>query len=94
MIPGYALVADLGYMMLKILERGNCRHLKENKIITYLINIFTGSPCCNGQLYGKTIDATENLYLLKLFKILCAVTWKILFLASMVMKAVRGQKHH
>jgi hypothetical protein len=39
MIPGYALVADLGYMMLKILERGNCRHLKETKIITYLISI-------------------------------------------------------
>ena len=49
----------------------------------------------NRQHHGQTIHPTEKLILMNVFKILCAVTWLAwLFLTSMVMEAVRGQKRY
>ena len=43
---------------------------------------------------GQTINPTENLILMNLFKILCVVTWAWLFLTFKVMKPVRGKKYY
>ena len=48
----------------------------------------------NRQHHGQTIHTTENLISMNLFKILWVVTWALLFLTSIVMEAVRGQKRY
>ena len=46
----------------------------------------------NKQHHSQTIHPTEKMISMKLFKILCVGTWAWLFLTSMVMEAVSGQK--
>ena len=58
----------------------------------YLINIFSGSPCCKRQHHGKTIHPTENFISMNLFKIIFVVIWEWLFVTSMVMETVKFQK--
>ena len=45
------------------------------------------------QHHGQTIYPTEKSISMNLFKILCIVTWAYLFVNSMVVEAVRGQKN-
>ena len=66
----------------------------EKKDDLIIINIFTGSQSWNRRLHGQTIQPNRKLMSMNLFKILCVVTWAWLFLTSMVMKAVRGQKRY
>ena len=60
--------------------------------VAYLINIFTGGPGWNRQHHRQTINPTEKLISMNLFKILWVVTWAWLLLTSVVMETVRGQK--
>ena len=60
----------------------------------YLINIFTASWSWNRQQHGQTIHSKGKFISMNLFKILCIVTWAGIFLTSMFMEAVRGQKRY
>ena len=60
----------------------------------HLINILLVVESWNRQHHGQNIHPTEKLISVNLFKILCVVTWAWLFLTSMVMEAVRGQKRY
>ena len=42
--------------------------------------------------HGQTIHSIEKFISINLFKTFCVVTWAQLFLTSMVMEVVRGQK--
>jgi hypothetical protein len=41
----------------------------------HLINIFSRSQSWNRQHHGQTVNPTEKLISINLFKILCVVTW-------------------